>query len=39
MPAIELPHRHAELPAAIVYTDIGRDGMMAGPNEKAKAMA
>jgi phosphoribosylformimino-5-aminoimidazole carboxamide ribotide isomerase len=32
-PAVELARRFAELPvAAIVYTDIAKDGMMAGPN-------
>jgi phosphoribosylformimino-5-aminoimidazole carboxamide ribotide isomerase len=37
-PAVELARRHEELPlAAIVYTDIGRDGMLAGPNEEALA--
>jgi phosphoribosylformimino-5-aminoimidazole carboxamide ribotide isomerase len=32
-PAVDLARRFAELPlAAIVYTDIAKDGMMAGPN-------
>src|SRR5262249_5617107 len=38
MPAVELARRHGELPlAAIVYTDISRDGMLAGPNDEALA--
>jgi phosphoribosylformimino-5-aminoimidazole carboxamide ribotide isomerase len=36
--ALDLARRFAEMPlAAIVYTDIGRDGMMAGPNLEAMA--
>jgi len=36
--AVELAQRHAGLPlAAIVYTDISRDGMLAGPNAEALA--
>jgi phosphoribosylformimino-5-aminoimidazole carboxamide ribotide isomerase len=32
-PAVELARRFADLPvAAIIYTDIAKDGMMAGPN-------
>jgi phosphoribosylformimino-5-aminoimidazole carboxamide ribotide isomerase len=38
-PAVELARRHAELPlAAIVYTDISKDGMLAGPNVEALAL-
>ena len=38
---IELAKRAAELPlAAIIYTDINRDGMLAGPNiERTKSLA
>lgn len=41
LPATELAVRSAELPlAAIIYTDIGRDGMLTGPNLDAlKRMA
>ncbi len=36
--ALELAQRYADLPlAAIVYTDISRDGMLAGPNAQALA--
>lgn len=36
--AVDLARRHAALPlAAIVYTDIAKDGMMAGPNLPALA--
>ena len=36
--AIEVARRHEYLPlAAIVYTDISRDGMLSGPNFKALA--
>lgn len=36
--AIDAAHKFADLPiAAIVYTDIARDGMMAGPNLEAMA--
>jgi phosphoribosylformimino-5-aminoimidazole carboxamide ribotide isomerase len=36
--ALELARRCADWPlAAIVYTDIGRDGMLAGPNAEAMA--
>jgi len=36
--AIEVARRHEHLPlAAIVYTDISRDGMLSGPNFKALA--
>jgi phosphoribosylformimino-5-aminoimidazole carboxamide ribotide isomerase len=34
--AVEVARRHADLPlAGIVYTDIARDGMLAGPNLEA----
>lgn len=36
--AVDVARRHAELPlAAIVYTDIAKDGMMSGPNLAALA--
>lgn len=36
--AVDVARRHAELPlAAIVYTDIAKDGMMSGPNLVALA--
>lgn len=37
--AVDLARLHAGLPlAAIVYTDISRDGMLAGPNEEGLAL-
>jgi phosphoribosylformimino-5-aminoimidazole carboxamide ribotide isomerase len=36
--AVDVARRHAELPlAAVVYTDIARDGMLNGPNLRALA--
>jgi phosphoribosylformimino-5-aminoimidazole carboxamide ribotide isomerase len=36
IPATELAQRWADLPlGAVIYTDIGRDGMLAGPNLEA----
>ncbi|MFM7107821.1 MAG: 1-(5-phosphoribosyl)-5-[(5-phosphoribosylamino)methylideneamino]imidazole-4-carboxamide isomerase [Planctomycetaceae bacterium] len=36
--AVDVAQRHADLPlAAIVYTDIARDGMLSGPNLRALA--
>jgi phosphoribosylformimino-5-aminoimidazole carboxamide ribotide isomerase len=36
--AVDVARRHADLPlAAVVYTDIAKDGMMAGPNLPALA--
>ena len=36
--AVDVARRHADLPlAAIVYTDIARDGMLSGPNLRALA--
>src|SRR5205823_8347302 len=38
LPALELARRYQGLPlAALVYTDISRDGMLAGPNLDAMA--
>ncbi|MFM8702993.1 MAG: HisA/HisF-related TIM barrel protein, partial [Planctomycetia bacterium] len=38
--AIDVAKRHEQLPlAGIVYTDIAKDGMMAGPNLPALAAA